>query len=171
MSITYLKGDATRPQEPGPKLLVHICNTVGRWGAGFVLSISKRWSEPEIQYRNWFRGNYGFRGNYDDKMVTTSGSFALGEIQIVKVSDDLAVVNMIAQESVCNFGASLIPPIRYEALRTCLGQVAAHAKYSNASVHMPKIGTGLAGGDWAVIEPIIQEQLRDIPVFVYEYGR
>lgn len=165
MSITYLKGDATRPQEPGPKLIVHICNTIGAWGAGFVLSISKRWSEPETQYRNWFRGNY------DDERAVTSGPFALGEIQVVKVSDDLAVVNMIAQENIRNFGASLIPPIRYEALRTCLGRIAVHAKSSNASVHMPKIGTGLAGGDWATIDPIIQEQLRDIPVFVYEYGR
>jgi hypothetical protein len=36
---------------------------------------------------------------------------------------------------------------------------------------MPKIGSGLAGGDWNIIEQIIIEELckHDIPVFVYEY--
>lgn len=162
--VTYLKGDATAPQAKGKKLIVHITNTAGKWGKGFVLAVSKRWPEPEAAYRAWYHA----RIHMD---VSGDGGFRLGQIQVVKVSDDLAVVNMIAQESILNFGASLIPPIRYEALRTCLGQVAGYAKFFNASVHMPKIGTGLAQGDWSVIEPIIQEQLRDIPVFVYEYGR
>ena len=33
---------------------------------------------------------------------------------------------------------------------------------------MPRIGCGLAGGKWAVVEPIIQRALEDIPVFVYD---
>lgn len=40
----------------------------------------------------------------------------------------------------------------------------------NASVHMPRIGCGLAGGSWGKVEPIIQEELCDkgVQVFVYD---
>lgn len=45
--ISYLKGDATNLVIPGNKIIVHICNDIGAWGKGFVLAVSKRWSESE----------------------------------------------------------------------------------------------------------------------------
>ncbi|MFH2141814.1 MAG: hypothetical protein ABIJ97_05295 [Bacteroidota bacterium] len=41
---------------------------------------------------------------------------------------------------------------------------------NNCSVHMPRIGCGLAGGKWAKIEPLIIKLLSgfDIQVFVYD---
>jgi O-acetyl-ADP-ribose deacetylase (regulator of RNase III) len=40
-----------------------------------------------------------------------------------------------------------------------------------ASVHMPRIGCGLAGGDWSKVEPLITRRLTDkgIAVYVYDY--
>ncbi|THA79646.1 hypothetical protein E6R60_03350 [Streptomyces sp. A0642] len=40
-----------------------------------------------------------------------------------------------------------------------------------ASVHMPRIGCGLAGGTWSRIEPLIEKRLtgRGIPVTVYDF--
>jgi len=35
--ITYLVGDATQPQGEGVKVIAHICNDIGAWGAGFVI--------------------------------------------------------------------------------------------------------------------------------------
>jgi O-acetyl-ADP-ribose deacetylase (regulator of RNase III) len=61
------------------------------------------------------------------------------------------------------------PPIRYDALEKCLHEVRSGVGDKGASIHMPKIGTGLAQGDWSVIEPIIQRTLEDLLVFVYEY--
>jgi hypothetical protein len=36
---------------------------------------------------------------------------------------------------------------------------------------MPRIGCGLAGGDWSRIEPLIEESLvrRGLPVSVYDF--
>ena len=51
------------------------------------------------------------------------------------------------------------PPIRYDALRTCLAKVARKALETNASVHMPRIGCGLAGGKWEAVEPIMGRSL------------
>ena len=55
MDINYLNGDATNPTGNGNKIIVHICNDIGGWGKGFVMAISKRWKQPEHQYREWFK--------------------------------------------------------------------------------------------------------------------
>ena len=64
------------------------------------------------------------------------------------------------------------PPIRYDAVRMCLKKLAAEAKSLEASVHMPRIGCGLAGGKWEEIEPIITDELtsQGIEVSVYDFG-
>lgn len=153
--IHYLKGDATAPQAKGPKILAHVCNSIGGWGSGFVLAVSKRWSEPEKSYRKWYR---------------TGSDFGLGVVQFVQVKPDLWVANMIGQEGV-GWG-SKGPPIRYKALEECLVKVAEKAKELGASVHAPRIGCALAGGRWSLVEPIIKSTLCDkgIPVHIYDFG-
>jgi O-acetyl-ADP-ribose deacetylase (regulator of RNase III) len=146
--IHYLKGDATKPQGAGKKLIVHICNDAGGWGAGFVLAISRQWPEPEAEYRRWHE---------------SGKNFELGEIQIVPCTPDISVVNMIAQHSFRNKNNQ--PPIRYDALAACLAKV---AKISEATIHMPRIGCGLAGGKWNEVEKIVAHELRDRNIYVYD---
>ena len=40
-NIKYVVGDATAPQGESKKIICHICNDLGAWGAGFVLALSK----------------------------------------------------------------------------------------------------------------------------------
>jgi O-acetyl-ADP-ribose deacetylase (regulator of RNase III) len=79
------------------------------------------------------------------------------------------VANMVAQHGMRT--GSKGPPIRYDAVARCLSTVADHALRLNASVHMPRIGCGLAGGRWERIEPIITETLlaRDVSTTVYDF--
>src|SRR3954470_7884134 len=111
MSINYIKGDATCPQAKGTKLVVHIVNTLGKWGKGFVLAVSKRWEKPEIEYRNWYAKGKDFK---------------LGAVQFVQVEDWIWVANMIGQNGIYSSGSSG-PPIRYEAVEECLKKVAKKA--------------------------------------------
>ncbi len=154
--ITYIKGDATCPQAKGAKIICHVCNDIGGWGRGFVLAVSRRWKEPEVEYRKWHAAG-------------TAGEFSLGAVQFVQVEPYIWVANMIGQRGV-NTGSSG-PPIRYEAIAACLQQVAVKSWELGASVHMPRIGCGLAGGDWSKIEPLIEEHLvgSGIPVTVYDF--
>lgn len=152
--ITYLKGDATSPQAAGPKIIAHICNDRGGWGRGFVLAVSKRWKDPEHYYRRWYHSKEGFE---------------LGAIQVVEVGQNLWVANMVAQYGYKT--GSKGPPIRYDALGECLQQLATVATQRQASIHMPRIGTGLAGGKWEVVEPLVKEALGDHRVFVYDYQK
>ena len=48
--INYVIGDATAPQGEGNKIICHICNDVGGWGAGFVMALSKKWKQPVEEY-------------------------------------------------------------------------------------------------------------------------
>lgn len=152
--LSYKTGDATIPVSGGHRLIIHICNTEGAWGAGFVLAVSKRWPKPEQEYRRWYK---------------TQQDFKLGNIQEVRVQSDTSVINMIAQEGV-GPDEDGNPPIRYEALRECLQKVADIAKENGSSVHGPRLGAGLALGNWSKIEKLINEELieKSINVTIYD---
>ena len=159
MPISYLEADATQPIAPGPKILVHVCNDIGAWGRGFVLGLSQRYPEPEHRYKAWASG-------------LEETPFKLGEVQFVPVLPDLTVANLIGQHDIARKGkAQAAPPVRYEAIGEGLGRVRAEAQRQQASVHMPRIGTGLAGGDWAIIERVIDEELvaHGLNVTVYDF--
>ncbi|MGW4804482.1 macro domain-containing protein [Kitasatospora sp. NPDC004272] len=152
--ISYVVGDATVPQGEGPKIIAHVCNDAGGWGKGFVLPLARRWPQTRAAYKAW----------YHDR--ETSG-FALGAVQFVPAEDSFLVANMIGQHG---YRPSSTPPVRYEAISAALAIVAERALQLRASVHMPRIGCGLAGGRWELVEPLIVEQLirREVPVTVYD---
>lgn len=72
--VNYIIGDATNPVTIGNKIIVHVCNDIGGWGKGFVIAISKRWKQPEQQYREWFK---------------SIENFGLGQVQFVQVEEEL----------------------------------------------------------------------------------
>ena len=152
--IVYLIGDATKPQAAGNKIIAHVCNDTGAWGKGFVLALSKMSSAPERAFREWYAG----RENND---------FALGAVQFVSVSAEVSVANMIGQHGIRALLG--VPPIRYEAVEMALKTVGKKASTGNASVHLPRIGCGLAGGEWRKIEPLIERQLCALGVTVFVY--
>ncbi|MEU2736289.1 macro domain-containing protein [Streptomyces sp. NPDC007095] len=155
--ITYARGDATAPSVKGVKLIAHVCNDIGGWGKGFVLALSRRWPEPEAAYRAWHRD----RAHND---------FGLGATQFVQVEKYVWVANLIGQRGIRTGSKGV--PVRYEAIDTGLAHVAIKAAELDASVHMPRIGCGLAGGDWSRVEPLILRRLveRGVAVTVYDHG-
>ncbi|MEU5000098.1 macro domain-containing protein [Streptomyces sp. NPDC021622] len=155
--ITYVRGDATVPFGKGTKLIAHVCNDLGGWGKGFVVAVSRRWPEPETAYRRWHRER-------------AKNDFGLGAAQFVQVGPLLWVANMIGQHGMRTGSKGV--PVRYEAIDTALCKLADKAAELDASVHMPRIGCGLAGGKWSRVEPLIAERLtaRGIAVTVYDFG-
>ncbi|MCP3818321.1 macro domain-containing protein [Streptomyces sp. A3M-1-3] len=154
--INYIRGDATAPHGRGVRVIAHVCNDLGGWGKGFVLAISRRWPEPEAAYRRWHRER-------------ASNDFGLGAVQYVLVGPYTWVANMVGRRGI-RAGSKGVP-VRYEAIDTALGALGEKAAELGASVHMPRIGCGLAGGTWSRIEPLIAERLvaRGIPVTVYDH--
>lgn len=153
--IAYLKGDATDPVCNSPtRIIIHCCNDIGVWGAGFVLALSRKWPHVETAYR-----------------VKTK--YLLGSVEFVEVKSDLHVANMIGQRG-CGERPDGTPPIDYPAIRACLIKVREKVEElgggNQVSVHGPRFGAGLAGGDWSVIEQILVEELcmNGISVTIYD---
>jgi len=144
--ITYLSGDATQPTKT-PAAIVHVCNDLGGWGRGFVLALSSRWSEPETAYR---------------RLAT----YSLGDVQAVRVTEDVTVMNCIAQHGYAS--KSRPQALDLSALHACLGYVNDYCRDHTLTVHMPRIGCGLGGALWEDIEVVILKTLT-VPVYVYDW--
>lgn len=179
--IKYVVGDATEPvvkitssnRNGGTKLILHCCNDIGAWGAGFVLALSRKWKLPEIQYKRWHETGVNEEGD----------PFRLGEVQFVPVSGNIIVCNMIGQKGI-RAGNTGKPPIRYDAIEKCLEKVSAkiddfankdydlpmNDKLSPFTIHSPRFGCGLAGGTWEEIEIVIRRVFgnRDFNYTVYD---
>lgn len=151
--LSFVTGDATSPDQPGPKIIAHVCNDAGGWGKGFVTAVSRRWKEPELRYRAWYRDR---------------DSFGLGEVQLVEVEPELTVANMVAQHGYRSTGNPV--PLRHDALQRCLATLTEQARELGATVHMPRIGCGLAGGRWPDVQDLIERTLiaGGVPTTVYD---
>jgi O-acetyl-ADP-ribose deacetylase (regulator of RNase III) len=163
-TIRYLPGDVTRPRTDGrPAIVCQVCNDAGKYGAGVSGAIARRWPFVETKYREWHRAG----GDEDDR-------FRLGAVQFVAIQRGFAllwVANMVAQHGIRQRSDTTSPaPIRYDALRECMKDIALVDSGWVGSVHMPRIGAGLAGGHWPTIEGIVREELveKGVEVTVYE---
>jgi len=151
--INYVTGDATQPQGEGKKIICHICNDIGAWGAGFVLALSNKWRLPEDHYR-------------------ARQSYPLGHADVISVDisegmeNEILVANMIGQHRI-GMSSDGTPPIRYQAVAEALMKVNKIANNIGATLHMPRIGCGLAGGDWQMIEKILKAVVS-VDVTVYD---
>lgn len=146
-----IKGDVTQPYGAG--LIIQIVNDIGAYGAGVSGAISKRWKKAEVEYRRWYQ---------------TGKDCKLGEVQFIYLDPDFELANMVAQSGI---RSDVNPsPIRYNHLIDCLQKVARYAKNNgHKRIHAPKIGTGLAGGDWKMIETIIKENIvsEGLEIIIY----
>lgn len=169
--LKYKDGDATKPIGKGPRVILHCCNDIGAWGAGFVVAVSDTFGKdamsPEMKYRDWAdKGTTQLYSGSPEKV-----KFELGAVQFVYTNQtDVWVANMIGQHNVGS-KKSKEPPIRYHAINDGLKATAAFCKRTKAAVHCCRFGSGLAGGDWLLIEAMIKELLvaEGVDVTVYNY--
>lgn len=144
MAIHITKGDATYPNIIGNKIIVHCISDSkpGVWGAGFVIALNKRWKEPKEEYLK----------NTD---------LRLGDIQIVRVSEDIEVCNLCGQKGVGPINISRrvsLPPIKYEALKEGLLRLREYIIDSKKEIQVvsPLIGCGLAMGNLEIVYHIVK---------------
>lgn len=154
-SITYIRGDATVPRGEGAKLLLQVVNdgAITWGGGGFALSVKRRWPSAQREFTT--------------AVTSNKNQLRLGTLITCEVEEDVTLVSIVAQHG---YGPSPHPRIRYGALKSCLDEISHLATKRNASVHMPRIGTGLAGGAWPVVEEIVGDTLvqSGISVTVYD---
>lgn len=147
--IVSVNGDATKPLEKGNKIIAQVVNTSGGVGMGFGRAMAKVYPESKSNLQSW---------------KLNRNEFKLGNISLFQVNSDTWVCQLLAQQGIHKTATSI--PLKYWALRECLLKLKDEAVHLNASVHMPAIGAGQAGGDWDVIEGMVYSELVSNGVYV-----
>lgn len=60
-------------------------------------------------------------------------------------------------------------PVDYEAIALCMRKI--NHEFKGQHIGLPRIGCGLAGGDWDIVRGIIQTELKDCHVTVVNYKK
>jgi O-acetyl-ADP-ribose deacetylase (regulator of RNase III) len=152
--LEILFGDVLSPRGEGRKVIAHVVSdATPNWGGrGVAIAIKKKWPVAQEAFRRWF-------GNSRRK--------SLGEVHFCEVEEGLEIATMICQRG---YGSSETPRIRYTAVERALGLVATRGRSIGASIHMPRIGCGQAGGSWLLVEDLVNSTLigAGLSVTVYD---
>jgi hypothetical protein len=145
-------GDATKPRGPGKKIIAQVVNSSAAMGFGFGKALAKNYPIVKDKLKEWH---------------ANKAEFQLGNTNLVKIDENLYVLQMLAQKGIFAKGNDI--PLRYDELRKCLIQLREAAIELNCSIHMNAIGSGNAGGDWNIIIGMIHDELvnYDLRVNIY----
>jgi hypothetical protein len=146
-------GDATDPGRNGDRVIVHLVNDrTSNWGGQFARALRERYPEAQEDFRDWVSAD--------------PRNLKLGATRIFVIHPGLSVGTVVGQKG---YGPSKSPRIRYSAVRSALDRITKHAKETGASLHMPRIGAGQAGGRWPLVREILEEVANraGVPVTVY----
>jgi O-acetyl-ADP-ribose deacetylase (regulator of RNase III) len=137
------------------EVIAHGCNCFNVQRAGIALQMADNFNTNMFPMEQRQLGDYNKLGQIDvqEKLV---GPEEPGQVLSV-----LRVVNCYTQYQP---GKDL----DYVALAMCLRKI--NHEYKGMHVGLPMIGAGIAGGDWFIIESIIQEELKDCKVTVVKYN-
>jgi O-acetyl-ADP-ribose deacetylase (regulator of RNase III) len=138
--VQRIQGDLIELAQCGRfDVLVHGCNCFHTMGAGIALAVRR--SFPEA---------------YDADQATPRGPAKLGTISFARVrcaAKPLVVVNAYTQARWGRTGVL----VDYDAVAACMAAV--KRTFAGSRIGYPRIGAGLAGGDWTRIAAIIDAAL------------
>jgi O-acetyl-ADP-ribose deacetylase (regulator of RNase III) len=143
--ILYKKGDLLK----STGIISHGCNCVGGFGSGVAGQIAAQY--PFVKEYYLHKHN--------------NGGWKLGDIQIVSVTPDKLFVNCATQKE---YYPRDIVHADYRAIQTILNKLYRIHEDTGLEVNIPKIGCGLAGGDWNIVEKLVDCQFAFSNITVWE---
>lgn len=128
-------------------VLVHGCNCFHKMESGVAKVLKNQW--PII-------------AEMDKTMTAYGDKEKLGSILAVEISPQLTIINAYTQYE---YGTDT-PKIDYAAFEKAMNLVYDNFSAPWFTIAMPKIGAGLAGGDWNILEGILKKVFHDIDIYV-----
>lgn len=153
-------GDLIKLAQQGEfEVIGHGCNTFLAMGSGIAPQIARAFPAAEEADNQTLRGD-----------VNKLGNFTYAEC----MTDDkqlLYVVNIYSQYKPGSPGPGRYDiPLDYDALVLALRKINfMMVEEELQTIGLPRIGCGLAGGNWEVVQAIIQEELCDVDVTIVNY--
>lgn len=145
MKIEYITGDLFSTD---CEHIVHGCNAQGVMGSGVAKTVKE----------SYFDAYKFYAEQYDQH------GLKLGDVQFVPANGKV-IVNAVTQE---HFGRDGKQYVSYDAVQQAMRTINNTLKLSGVDrVAMPKIGAGLGGGEWSIIEALIELEMTDVQPYVY----
>lgn len=126
-------------------VIVHGCNCFCNFGAGIAKQVKNTFPEAFDADKRTVAGN-------KNKLGTLSIT------QVVRGSRGITIVNAYTQY---RYGGGVVNA-DYDAIDKCFQQIRDEFGGLNMAIGYPLIGCGLAGGDWSIVRPIIDENLKGL---------
>lgn len=157
--MKVVKGDLVQMAARGDfDIIVHGANCFCCMGAGIAKQIA--FTFPQALEADK-KTNFGSM----DKL----GTFSRATFKVNDEGAVLTVLNAYTQFGTWKKGENQ-PPVDYHAVEDCFYEIQRQFGYQHLRFGIPKIGAGLAGGDWARIEKIIERYMseEDLTLVVLE---
>lgn len=158
--IVYKQGNLFDGDED---IIVHGCNCFCRMGSGVALQVRKQYPGAWEVDRETVKGDGSKLGTYTswNGPRNTVDEQIYGTLMIVP--SIVTIVNAYTQ-----YGLAWDLPgfyADYDAIRSVMERI--NKDFPTQTIAMPKIGAGLAGGDWNIIERILNEVFGEREIVVY----
>lgn len=132
-------------------------------GAGIAVLFKTVFGADKLRLESpSFKGDYNKLGQIDYGSITVGKDYIhkIGSVQEEMVeAKKIMVVNCYTQY---HYGGQI--PLDYDALRLCMRKL--NHTFKGKHILSPKIGCGLAGGDWNVVKEIIKKELKDCNITI-----
>jgi len=142
----YLRGDLRQTEL---NFIAHGVNCQNVMGSGVARALFEKYPEVKEQYHKYFE-------------TAPIGAENLGKVQFVKINPNLTILNLFTQNK---FGQGDQIYVDYIAISNIFSTL--NRMLHGKSLAIPKIGAGLAGGDWREIERIVDDATPNLDITVY----
>lgn len=143
--INYIQGSLFDTQND---IIAHGVNCQGVMGSGVAYGIRQSYPKAYTEYLEKF----------------DQDGWKLGQVQFVQTVSGKTIANCATQydylpRNQCHAD--------YAAIALAMTRVKEYAKNAGLSIAIPKIGAGLAGGDWEKVEAILKDVFTDYDITIY----
>lgn len=157
MITKYIVGDIT---ETELKQIAHGVNCQNKMGSGVAKALYSKFPEVKTEYHRWIEHQKKSYFDFEPKHL-------LGQSCMVQ-DKDKEIFNCFTQ---LQYGYDGKKYVSYSAIIKCFEELVYFhnsGQLIDNKIAIPKIGCGLAGGDWYIVEQLINEVVGDsLEIWVY----
>ena len=166
--ILHRKGNIL---DSGADIICHQVNCQGAMNSGVAKAIRQKWPKVYTEYKA--------KCDYEEATVNDLyggcenpidwSECLLGDIQVVLVDENKAVINMFAQQY---YGYDKKRYTSYDAFWTCLCEIREHITPGKKIAFPARIGCVRGGADWTIIQTMIVRVLgEDFTIEFWDYDK
>ena len=165
--MTILKGNLITMALNGEfDVIVHGCNCFNRMRRGIGVDMAREFKADIVDNEHHKSKDEDYEEWHKSELLGNIEWYNPNEdFDLVNVPRDLTVVNAYTQYHWDSNGS----PLDYEALILCMRKI--NHQFLGKHIGLPKIGCGLAGGDWNRVREILERELVNCNVTVVEFEK